>query len=93
VLAAGFLALTVSDFKVLRDFGVVALVGLLLELLALMLVLPATLVVAEEGVVLRLPRGLPRRVGARSRSLFAGAGRALRAAGGRARRVSPPSRK
>jgi predicted RND superfamily exporter protein len=93
VIAAGFLALTVSDFKVLRDFGVVALAGLLLEFLALMLVLPATLLVAEEGVVLRVPRGLPRRVGARSRSVFAGAGRALRAAGGRARRISPPSRK
>jgi predicted RND superfamily exporter protein len=85
VLAAGFLALTASDFKLFRDFGVVALVGLLLELVGLMLVLPATLLVAEEGISLRVPGGL----GRRARGGLAGAGRAARAAVAGVRRASP----
>jgi predicted RND superfamily exporter protein len=85
VLAAGFVALTASDFKVFHDFGVVALVGLLLELAGLMLVLPATLLVAEEGISLQVPSGL----GRRARAGRAGAGRAARAAVAGVRRASP----
>jgi predicted RND superfamily exporter protein len=93
VLGAGFLALTVSDFKVLRDFGVLGLLGLALELLAVMLVLPATLVVAEQGIELLVPRGLGPSVLRGSRSALDGARRAVRSAATRARRVSPLSRK
>jgi predicted RND superfamily exporter protein len=93
VLGAGFLALTVSDFKVLRDFGVLGLLGLGLELLAVMLVLPATLVVAEQGIEQLVPRGLWPSVLRGSRSALDGARRAVRSAATRARRVSPLSRK
>ena len=93
VLAAGFLALTVSDLEVLRDFGVYGLVGLGLELLALMLVLPATLLVAEAGIASLVPKGLAHGAVRGSRSALGGAGRALRSAAGRARRVSPRSGK
>jgi uncharacterized protein len=62
VLAAGSLALTASDFKLLRDFGVVGLVGLLLELVALVVVLPATLLVADDDIARRLPRSAPARI-------------------------------
>ena len=79
VLGAGFLALTASDFKMFRDFGVVALVGLVLELAAVMLVLPAALLVAEEGVS---ARGAARH----ARDRLAGA---VRAAVAGVRRVSP----
>jgi predicted RND superfamily exporter protein len=95
VLAAGFLALTASDFDALNDFGVVALAGLVLELVALMLVLPATLIVAEEGVSLRIPRsraelaGLARDAGRRTRLGLAGAGRLARAAAAGVRRAAP----
>ena len=95
VLAAGFLALTVSDFKVLHDFGAVALTGLALELTALMLVLPATLLVAEEGVSLRAPKaraaalGLVRATGRGVRFGLARVGRVARAAAAGVRRASP----
>jgi hypothetical protein len=95
VLASGFLALTVSDYGALRDFGVVALAGLGLELLGLMLVLPATLLVAEEGVSVHVPRSpreaaaILRGVGRRARVGLAGAGRAARAAAAGVRRASP----
>jgi uncharacterized protein len=95
VLASGFLALTVSDYTALRDFGVVALVGLALELVGLMLVLPATLLVAEEGISVHVPRS-PREavailggIGRRARIGLAGAGRAARAAVAGVRRASP----
>jgi hypothetical protein len=95
VLAAGFLALTVSDFKIFHDFGVVALAGLALELVGLMLVLPATLLVAEDGISVRVPRNrkdagaLMRGIGRRARVGLAGAGRAARAAAAGIRRASP----
>jgi uncharacterized protein len=95
VVTAGFLALTASDFKVLRDFGVVFVAGLALELIGVLLVLPATLAVAEEGVSVRLPtsrreaaalaRGAGRRVGV-GLGRF---GRAARAAAAGVRRASP----
>ncbi len=47
----GFLALTVSDIRMLRDFGVITVVDLTVALLGVMLVLPAALVWAER------PRG------------------------------------
>ena len=95
VLAAGFLALTVSDFKALHDFGAVALTGLALELTALMLVLPATLLVAEEGVSLRAPKaraaalGLVRATGRGVRFGLTRVGRVARAAAAGVRRASP----
>jgi hypothetical protein len=95
VLASGFLALTVSDYRALRDFGVAALAGLALELVGLMLVLPATLLVAEEGISVRLPRSpreavaVLRDIGRRARVGLAGAGRAARAAAAGVRRASP----
>jgi predicted RND superfamily exporter protein len=95
VLASGFLALTVSDYRALRDFGVAALAGLALELVGLMLVLPATLLVAEEGISVRVPRSpreavaVLRDIGRRARVGLAGAGRAARAAAAGMRRASP----
>jgi predicted RND superfamily exporter protein len=95
VLASGFLALTVSDFRAFRDFGIVALTGLALELAGLMLVLPATLLVAEQGISVRVPRSpgeaaaLLRDAGRRARVGLAGAGRAAAAGVRRA----APSRK
>jgi hypothetical protein len=95
VLASGFLALTASDYPALRDFGIVALAGIALELAGLMLVLPATLLVAEEGISVHVPRS-PREAGAlirgagrRARLGLAGAGRAARAAAAGVRRASP----
>jgi uncharacterized protein len=99
VLSAGLLALTASDYKVFRDFGVVTLIGLALELAALVLVLPATLLVAEDGISLRVPRSraealaLGRGLGRRAGPALGGVGRVLRSAAGRARRASPLPRK
>jgi predicted RND superfamily exporter protein len=91
VMGAGFLAATVSDYKILRDFGVVTVLGLALELLALALVLPATVLVAEEGLALRLPSRARARAfaGTAGRRARTGIGRAGRAAAAGARRVSP----
>jgi uncharacterized membrane protein YdfJ with MMPL/SSD domain len=95
VLAAGFLALTVSDFTAFQDFGIVGLAGLALELAGLTLVLPATLLVAEQGISVRVPRSpreaaaLLRDAGRRARVGLAGAGRAAAAGVRRA----APSRK
>jgi predicted RND superfamily exporter protein len=93
LLATAFLALTVSNYPVVRDFGVLGLAGVGAELLALMLVLPAALLVAAEGVSLAVHRDLPRALARGGRSAIAGVASALRAAAGRARRVSPLSRK
>ena len=93
VAAAGFLALTVSDFPAVRDFGIVGLAGIAADLVAVMLVLPAALLVAEEGVSLTVLQDLPQAAGRRARSALAGAGSALRSAAGLARRASPLSRK
>jgi len=60
-----------------------------------MLVLPATLIVAEEGLSLRIPRsraelaGLARDAGRRTRLGLAGAGRLARAAAAGVRRAAP----
>jgi uncharacterized protein len=45
---AGFAALIASDIRMLRDFGIVAVVDLSVSLLGVMLVLPAALLWAEE---------------------------------------------
>jgi hypothetical protein len=45
--------LIVSDMKMLRDFGFVTVVDLGVVMLGLGLLLPATLMVAEEGLQLR----------------------------------------
>ncbi len=92
VLGAGFLALLASDSKALQDFGVAGIAGLALQLVALALVLPATLLVAEDGVSISVP-ALARGFGRRTRPLVAGAGRAVRSVVGRARKVSPLPRK
>ena len=51
---AGFAVLIVSDIKMLRDFGFVTVVDLTVALLGVMVVLPAVLLLAEQGR-LRLP--------------------------------------
>jgi uncharacterized protein len=91
VTGAGFLATTASDYKILRDFGVVTVLGLALELLALVLVLPATVLVAEEGLAIRLPSRARARAfaGTAGRGARTGLGRAARAAAAGARRASP----
>ncbi|MBS1871239.1 MAG: MMPL family transporter [Actinobacteria bacterium] len=50
---AGFGVLAVSDFRMLRDFGIVTLVDLTVSLLGVLVVLPSVLVLAERGVLLR----------------------------------------
>jgi uncharacterized protein len=45
---AGFAVLIASDIRMLRDFGIVAVVDLGVSLLGVMLVLPAALLWAEE---------------------------------------------
>jgi predicted RND superfamily exporter protein len=87
VIGAGFLALTVSDFKLLRDFGAVTAAGLVLELVAAMLVLPAAVLVVEAGITVRAPSRA--RTVAAMRSARAGAGRAARAAAAGVRRATP----
>jgi hydrophobe/amphiphile efflux-3 (HAE3) family protein len=84
---AGFAALLVSDFPMLRDFGAVTVVNLSASLLGVMVALPAALVWAEQRGPLRFPR---------SRADFADLGRAARrsardgaAAGARAVRGTP----
>ncbi|HEX7301086.1 MAG TPA: MMPL family transporter, partial [Solirubrobacteraceae bacterium] len=46
---AGFAVLVVSDIKMLRDFGFVTVVDLTVALLGVMIVLPAVLLLAEQG--------------------------------------------
>jgi predicted RND superfamily exporter protein len=46
---AGFGVLAVSDFRMLRDFGIVTVVDLTVSLLGVLIVLPAVLVLAERG--------------------------------------------
>jgi hydrophobe/amphiphile efflux-3 (HAE3) family protein len=60
---AGFAVLVVSDIRMLRDFGFVTVVDLTVALLGVMVVLPAVLVLAEQGrlrVAVRRPRLHPR---------------------------------
>jgi predicted RND superfamily exporter protein len=84
---AGFAALLVSGFPMLRDFGAVTVVNLSAALLGVMVALPAALIWAEQRGPFRLPR---------SRAEFAAlgrsAGRSARAgarASGRAVRGTP----
>ena len=56
---AGFAVLMVSDIRMLRDFGLVTVIDLTVSLLGVLVVLPATLLVAERG--LRVPRLVPLR--------------------------------
>jgi predicted RND superfamily exporter protein len=71
---AGFAALLVSDFPMLRDFGAVTVVNLSASLLGVMVALPAALVWAEQRRPLRMPRSRGELAG-----LLRGAGRSLRA--------------
>jgi predicted RND superfamily exporter protein len=93
----GFVVLIFSGVDVLADLGVAALLDLGLALAGTMLVLPAALVLAEEGV--RFPRtraeasAAARSAAARVRLGLTGAGRALRAAPGHVRRAAPAARR
>ena len=71
---AGFGALLVSDFPMLRDFGAVTVVNLSVSLLGVMIVLPAALVWSEQRGPLRVPRSR-----AEAAALMRSGGRALRA--------------
>src|SRR5512133_3506757 len=63
---AGFAVLVVSDIKMLRDFGFVTVVDLTVALLGVMVVLPAVLLLAEQGRLrLAVPRVGGRRIDAR----------------------------
>jgi predicted RND superfamily exporter protein len=73
---AGFAVLVVSDIRMLRDFGAVTVVDLLVSLLGVLVVLPAVLVLAERGELLELPG----RALARARALLPARGRRARAA-------------
>ena len=58
---AGFGVLAVSDFRMLRDFGIVTVVDLTVSLLGVLIVLPSVLVLAERRVLLgRIARIRPR---------------------------------
>jgi predicted RND superfamily exporter protein len=93
----GFVVLIFSGVDVLADLGVAALLDLAFALAGTMLVLPAALVLAEEGV--RFPRtraeasAATRSAVARARLGLAGAGRAVRAAPGHVRRAAPAARR
>jgi len=59
---AGFGVLAVSDFRMLRDFGIVTVVDLTVSLLGVLAVLPSVLVLSERRVLLgRIARLGPRR--------------------------------
>ena len=49
---AGFGVLAVSDFRMLRDFGIVTVVDLTVSLLGVLIVLPSVLVLVERRVLL-----------------------------------------
>ena len=55
---AGFAVLVVSDIRMLRDFGFVTVVDLTVALLGVMVVLPAVLLLAEQGRLRLRCRGL-----------------------------------
>ncbi len=56
---AGFGVLVFSNITMLRDFGLVTLVDLTVSLVGVLLVLPAVLVVAEDGQLVRSRRAAP----------------------------------
>lgn len=64
---AGFGVLALSDFRMLRDFGIVTVVDLTVSLLGVLIVLPAVLVLVERGAPQRLLARLRRRLPARRR--------------------------
>jgi predicted RND superfamily exporter protein len=82
---AGFAALLVSGFPMLRDFGAVTVVNLTVSLLGVMIVLPAALVWAEQRGPLRIPRtraelaALARSAGGELRAAARACARAARA--------------
>lgn len=61
---AGFGVLALSDFRMLRDFGIVTVVDLTVSLLGVLIVLPSVLVLVERGapqrLLARMRRGLRR---------------------------------
>jgi hydrophobe/amphiphile efflux-3 (HAE3) family protein len=76
---AGFGVLAVSDFRMLRDFGIVTVVDLTVSLLGVLVVLPSVLVLAERGALQRLaarvrPPRSGRRRGRRGAGSAAGSG-------------------
>jgi hydrophobe/amphiphile efflux-3 (HAE3) family protein len=64
---AGFAVLVLSDVRMLREFGVVAVVDLAVSLLGVLVVLPAVLLMAESGELRELPGRAARAVRARLR--------------------------
>jgi predicted RND superfamily exporter protein len=52
---AGFAVLAVSDIRMLRDFGIVTVLDLVVSLLGVLVVLPAVLILVERGELLELP--------------------------------------
>jgi uncharacterized protein len=58
---AGFGVLAVSDFRMLRDFGIVTVVDLTVSLLGVLVVLPSVLVLAERQRLLARIRSAPPR--------------------------------
>ncbi|ADB50056.1 MMPL family transporter [Conexibacter woesei] len=58
---AGFGVLALSDIRMLRDFGIVTVVDLVVSLIGVLVVLPSVLVLAERGVFARLAQRLPLR--------------------------------
>lgn len=56
---AGFGVLAFSDIRMLRDFGIVTVVDLVVSLIGVLVVLPSVLVLAERGVFARLAQRLP----------------------------------
>ncbi len=62
---AGFAVLAISDVRMLRDFGLVTVLDLAVALVGVMVVLPATLVAAEDGLGAPVRSGRQRRPGRR----------------------------
>jgi uncharacterized protein len=97
VTIAGFTLPIVSDFDMLRDFGLASFLDLAVALLGATIFVAAALVLAEEGV--RLPRTRSEaRVAARSlanraRVALAAIGRGARALPGQVRRAVPAARR
>ena len=65
---AGFGVLAVSDFRMLRDFGIVTVVDLTVSLLGVLVVLPSVLVLSERRVLLGRIAGFGGRARAAARS-------------------------
>jgi predicted RND superfamily exporter protein len=59
---AGFGVLTLSDIRMLRDFGLVTLIDLTVSLLGVLVALPAAIVIAERAAE-KTPRRAPSRPG------------------------------